>query len=128
MSWGIQLLTYRGGGRRENREREGGGTETHWDERDSEEARRKETTHSAEEGVAEKHPRTERCGTEMDTEGGREAGTSQSQSRTFTNEAVKLLFGIQSRAEERTRQLQLQELTSLIVVDNQQAGLRDYLL
>ena len=42
---------------------------------------REETIHSAEEGVAEKHPRTERSDTEMDTEAGGEAGTSLSQSR-----------------------------------------------
>ena len=42
---------------------------------------RKETTHSAEEGVAKKHARTDRSDTEMDTEGEGEAGTSQSQSR-----------------------------------------------
>ena len=46
-----------------------------------EEAMREETTHSAEEGVAEKCPRTERSDTEMDTESGREAGTSLLQSR-----------------------------------------------
>ena len=36
------------------------------------------TTHSAEEGVTEKCARTDRSNTEMDTEGGGEAGTSQS--------------------------------------------------
>ena len=46
-----------------------------------EEARREETNHSAEEGVAEKHTRTDRSHTEMDTEAGGEAGTSQSHSR-----------------------------------------------
>ena len=45
------------------------------------EKQREETTHSAEEGMAEKHPRTDKSDTEMDTEGGGEAGTSQSQSR-----------------------------------------------
>ena len=40
-----------------------------------------ETTHSAEERVAKKHARTERSDTEMDTEGGGETGTCQSQSR-----------------------------------------------
>ena len=48
-----------------------------------EEARREETTHSAEEGVAEKHAKTDRSDAELDTctEGGEEAGTSQSNSR-----------------------------------------------
>ena len=40
-----------------------------------------ETTHSAEEGVAEKSARTERCDTEMDTERGGDVGTSQLQIR-----------------------------------------------
>ena len=42
---------------------------------------REETTHSAEEGVAEKHAKTDRSDTEMDTEGGGEARKSQSHSR-----------------------------------------------
>ena len=43
--------------------------------------RREETTHSAEEGVAEKHARTDRSDPEIDTAGGGEADTSQSYSR-----------------------------------------------
>ena len=46
-----------------------------------EKARREETTHSEEEGVAKKHAMTDRSDTEMDTEAGGEAGTSQSHSR-----------------------------------------------
>ena len=42
---------------------------------------REETTHAAEEGVAEKHARTDRCDTEMDTEGEGEASMSQLHSR-----------------------------------------------
>ena len=38
---------------------------------------RKETTKSTEEGVAEKHVRTDISDTEMDTEGEGKAGTSQ---------------------------------------------------
>ena len=40
-----------------------------------------ETTHSTEEGVAEKHAINESSDTEMNTDGGGEAGTSQLQSR-----------------------------------------------
>ena len=40
-----------------------------------------EPTHSTEAGVSEKRPRTERSDTEMNTNGGREAGISQSLSR-----------------------------------------------
>ena len=36
---------------------------------------RDKNTHSAEEGVAEKHARTDRSDTEMDTDAGGEAGT-----------------------------------------------------
>ena len=43
-----------------------------------EEAMREETTHSAEEEVAEKRAKTDRSDTEMDTETGGEAATSQS--------------------------------------------------
>ena len=46
-----------------------------------EEDMREETIHSAEEGVAEKRARTDKSDTEMDTEGGGEAGTFQSHSR-----------------------------------------------
>ena len=48
-----------------------------------EKARREETTHSSEEGEAEKHARTNRSDTEMDTctEGGGEEGTSHLHSR-----------------------------------------------
>ena len=46
-----------------------------------EEARMEETTHSAEEGVVEKHARTDRNDTDMDIEARGEAGTSQSHSR-----------------------------------------------
>ena len=58
---------------------EGGGAREREEEaqQQREEGTRKETTHSAEEGVAEKHARTVRSDTEMETEGGREAGTSQ---------------------------------------------------
>ena len=38
---------------------------------------REKTTQSAEEGVAEKHTRTNRDDTEMDTEGGGELSTPQ---------------------------------------------------
>ena len=40
-----------------------------------------ETTHSVEKGETEKCARTERSEIEMDTEGGREASTTQSQFR-----------------------------------------------
>ena len=40
-----------------------------------------ETIHSAEEGVAQKHKRTVRRDTDMDTASGEEAGTSQLHSR-----------------------------------------------
>ena len=61
----------RGGG-----EREGGrGT------KQRKEASRKENTHSAEKGVAEKRARTNKSDTKMDTEGGGEKGTSQSHSK-----------------------------------------------
>ena len=85
MCYGIQLLTYRGGGKREKRDR---GRRRHRRE-EREEARREETTHSTEEGVAEKCPRTERSDTEMDTEGGGEAGTSQSQARHKKGQMTK---------------------------------------
>ena len=51
-------------------------------QKQNEKARREETTHS-EEGVSEKHARTDKSGIEMDmcTEAGGEAGTSQSHSR-----------------------------------------------
>ena len=42
---------------------------------------REETTHSAEDGMAEKHARRDRSDTDMDTEGIGEAGISQSHSR-----------------------------------------------
>ena len=138
------------------------------------EARWEETTHSAEEGVTEKHARTDKSDTEMDTKTGGEVDTSQSHSRhkkgymtkhslvdqqvmdkfvqmkimlsvflgprqestrtafcncltselealegsgfqTFRNEAVKLLSGMQSKSDERTRQ----PPTSVVVVDDQ---------
>ena len=72
----MQLLTYRGGGRTENKER--GAEEAQKQQRSEmgmEKNMRVETTHSAEEGVAEKHTRTD---SEMDTEAGGEAGTSHS--------------------------------------------------
>ena len=46
-----------------------------------EEALRDDTTHSAHECEAEKHARTDKSDTEMDSEAGGKAGTSQSQSR-----------------------------------------------
>ena len=46
-----------------------------------EEVGREESKHSAEEGVAKKHARTDKSETEMDTEDGGEVGTSQSHSR-----------------------------------------------
>ena len=46
-----------------------------------EEARREEATHSTEERVAKKHARTDINDTEIDTDAGGEAGTSQSYSR-----------------------------------------------
>ena len=52
-------------------------------QKQKEEARRDETGHSKEQGVAEKHTRTDKSDTEMDSyrEGEGEAGTSQSHSR-----------------------------------------------
>ena len=47
-------------------------------QKQSEETRREESTHSAEKGVAEKHARTDKSDTEMDTEAGGEAGISHS--------------------------------------------------
>ena len=62
--------------RREEGKRKGGrGTETEGG------CQEREKTHSAEQGVAEKHARTYRSDTEMDTEGGQEVGRSQSHSR-----------------------------------------------
>ena len=55
-----------------------------------EESRREETTHSPEEGVAEKCARTDRSNTEMDTMGGGEAGTSQSHSRHKKGHKTKI--------------------------------------
>ena len=75
---GIQLLTYRGGGRRGNRERGAEEEKKQREERQREEAISEETTHSAGEGVAEMCARTDRSDTEMDTYGGGEAGTSHS--------------------------------------------------
>ena len=46
-----------------------------------EEAMRNDTTHSAEEGAAEKHARTDKSDTEIDTEAGRKVGTSKLYSR-----------------------------------------------
>ena len=57
------------------------GIETTEGERERDEAKREETTNSTEEGVAEKHPRTERRIIEMATEGGGEGNKSLSQSR-----------------------------------------------
>ena len=51
---------------------------------------REETTHSAEEGVAEKHARTDKRDTEMDTETGGEGGTSQSHSRHKKGHMTKI--------------------------------------
>ena len=45
-------------------------------QKQSEEARKEETTHSAEEGVAKKHARTDKSDTKMNTEAKGEAGTS----------------------------------------------------
>ena len=55
----------------------GGGTETGGEA----EAGREQITHSAEEGVAKKHARTDKSDTRMDTQAGGEANTSQSHSR-----------------------------------------------
>ena len=60
---------------REARERE---EEPH---KQREEDRREEITHSAKEGVAEKCARTDKSDTIMDTEDGKEVGTSQSHSK-----------------------------------------------
>ena len=46
--------------------------QTQWEERQRRKGMREETTHSAEEGVAEKHARTDNSDKEMDTEGGGE--------------------------------------------------------
>ena len=68
LSWGTRQQIYNPGGGEERvaRERE----EDTLKQR--EEALREETTHSAEEGMAEKHARTDRSDTEIDTctEGG----------------------------------------------------------
>ena len=61
--------------RREEGEQKERGRKRHRN-RGRQKARRQETTYLAEEGVAEKHAKTDRSDTEMDTEGG-EAGTSQ---------------------------------------------------
>ena len=50
------------------------------EERQREDARREETIYSAEDRVTEKHARTDRCDTEIKTEGRGEAGSSQSHS------------------------------------------------
>ena len=63
---------------KKQREREGGGrTELTEGSEEREEAIREEPTRSAEEGVAENHARTDRSDTEMDTDGGGKASTSQ---------------------------------------------------
>ena len=51
------------------------------EERHREKARREKIKYSAEEGVAEKHARTDRSDTEMDIEGGGQVSISQSQFR-----------------------------------------------
>ena len=45
---------------------------------------REETTHPVEEGMAEKHARTDKSDTKMDTEAGGGAGKSQSCPKTKT--------------------------------------------
>ena len=69
----IQLLREEGG--EGGKRKEGRGTET---EGGSQEGRNYKLS---KEGVAEKRARTDRSDTKMDTEGGGEAGTSQSHSR-----------------------------------------------
>ena len=75
LSWGTQWQIYSGGWGKGRQEKEA--------QKQREEARREEATHSPDEEVAEKHARTEKSDTEMDTctEFGGEVSTSQSHSR-----------------------------------------------
>ena len=61
-------------------------------QKEKKEAKREETTHSADEGMLRKHARTDRSDTEIDTEGGWEAFTSQSYSRHNKGAYDKDLF------------------------------------
>ena len=72
-----KLMTHRRGGKRGSRKRGVEEAQKQREERQREEAMREKTTHSAEEEVTKKCVHTNKSDTEMNTEGGGEAATSQ---------------------------------------------------